>query len=236
MNITADHIESLFDNGGQLELPNGDTLTRDELAQYIDAVDIDTDDNGRPLDGQWQILADVLGAPDPTNMPELVDVVATTNTLTSAIDAPCAAVLRDHHDAITIEINDTTGEDSTDTTTLVTFGDLGIYPGGIANPALKAEALRWLREHGWETIADPDRILAGYADSKWRVTDALPVRPAATDDLSQVAVAASRIGQAEEARDQAIRKALAAGHSVIAIAEQANLSRARIYQIRDGRR
>ena len=123
--ITAEQIENLFDSrGSQIELPNGDTLTHDDLVQYIDACDIDTDDNGRPLDDQWQILADVLGAPDPSNMTELVDV----------------------------------------------------------------------------------------------------------------AVAANRIGQAEEARDNAIRTALAAGHSAIAVAEQANLSRARIYQIRDGRR
>ncbi|MGW2520502.1 hypothetical protein ACWC09_26505 [Streptomyces sp. NPDC001617] len=122
--ITAENIEDLYTHGGQLELPNGDTLTRDELVQYIGACDIDTDDNGCPLDDQWQILADVLGAPDPSNMTELVDV----------------------------------------------------------------------------------------------------------------AVAASRIGQAEEGRDRAIRAALAAGHSVIAIAGQAGLSRARIYQIRDGRR
>lgn len=124
MNITADHIADLFDNGGELELPNGDTLTHDDLVQYIDACDIDTDDNGRPLDDQWQILADVLGAPDPANMPELADVAA----------------------------------------------------------------------------------------------------------------AASRIGQAEETRDKAIRAALDAGHSVVSIANAADLSRARIYQIRDGRR
>lgn len=122
--ITAEQIESLYNDGGQLELPNGDTLTRDELVQYVGACDIDTDDDGTPLDDQWQILADVLGAPDPANVSELVDVTA----------------------------------------------------------------------------------------------------------------AASRIGKAEAARDKAIRRALDAGHSVIAVANAAGLSRARIYQIRDGRR
>ena len=122
--ITAEQIESLYNDGGQLELPNGDTLTRDELVQYVGACDIDTDDDGTPLDDQWQILADVLGAPDPANVSELVDVTA----------------------------------------------------------------------------------------------------------------AASRIGKAEAARDKAIRRALDAGHSAIAVANAAGLSRARIYQIRDGRR
>lgn len=122
--ITAEHIEDLFDNGGQLELPNGDTLTHDALVQYIDACDIDTDDNDRPADDQWQILADILGAPDPSNVSELVEVTA----------------------------------------------------------------------------------------------------------------AANRITKAEQDRDDKIRAAIAAGHPVIAIADAADLSRARIYQIRDGRR
>lgn len=122
--IAAEQIENLFDNGGQIQLPSGDTLTRDSLVQYIDACDIDTDDNGRPADDQWQILADVLGAPDPSNVGELVEVTA----------------------------------------------------------------------------------------------------------------AANRITKAERDRDDKIRAAIAAGHSVIAIADAADLSRARIYQIRDGRR
>ena len=236
MQITAENIQDLFDHGGQIELPNGDTLTHDELVQYINACDIDTTDNGRPLDNQWQVLADVLGAPDPSNLSELVAVTATTSALQTATSAPYAAVLKEHDNAVSITIHDTTGEDTLDTTTIPTFGELGLYSGGLTNPNVKQAALNWLRDNGWETVADPYRIIAGYADSAWRVTDQLPVRPADTDDLSRVAVAASRIGQAEEARDEAIRKALAAGHSAIAIAEHAGLSRARIYQIRDGRR
>lgn len=234
--ITAEQIENLFDNHGQIQLPNGDALTRDGLVQYIDACDIDTDDDGRPTDDQWQILADVLGAPDPANMTELVDVIASTNALREVAASPHIAILRDHYDVISIEIQDVNGREDLDTTRYASYGELGIYSGGLTNPNVKTDTLTWLRENGWETIADPARITAGYADSIWRVTEPLPVRPSATGDLSSVAVAASRIGQAEEARDNAIRDALAAGHSVIAIAEQANLSRARIYQIRDGRR
>jgi hypothetical protein len=121
---TAEQIEDLFNHGGSIELASGDTLTRDQLVQFVEACDIDTDEDGTPLDSQWQILADVLGAPDPSNVGELVAVTA----------------------------------------------------------------------------------------------------------------AANRITTAEQDRDTAIRAALAAGHSVISIANAAGLSRARIYQIRDGRR
>jgi hypothetical protein len=234
MNITADQIEDLYNHGGELELPNGDTLTRDALTQYIDACDIDTDDDGTPLDSQWEILADVLGAPDPANMPELVDVIASTNTVQEATEYPYVAVLRDYHGNISIEIQDVNGPEDLDTTSYVAQGDIATHTDGLTNrPILKMNALNWLRENGWETIGDRTDIVYGNA---WPVTEPLPVRPAATDDLSRVAVAASRIGQAEEARDEAIRTALAAGHAVTAIAEKANLSRARIYQIRDGRR
>lgn len=233
---TAEQIQNLFDNGGQIDLPNGDTLTHDGLVQYIDACDIDTDDNGRPTDDQWQILADVLGAPDPASMPELVDVIASTNTLREVAEAPHVAILRDHDGRISIEIQDVDGPEDLNTTRYASYGELGIYSGGLTNPIVKTDTLRWLRENGWETIADPARVTTGYQDSIWRVTEPLPVRPCVTGDLASVAVAASRIGRAEEARDDAIRDALAAGHSVIAVAGQANLSRARIYQIRDGRR
>jgi hypothetical protein len=124
MNITAEQIEDLYNHGGTVELANGEELTRDGLVQYIDACDIDTDTDGTPLDSQWQILADVLGAPDPSN----------------------------------------------------------------------------------------------------------------TSELAEVTAAANRITAAEQDRDNAIRKALTAGYPVISIAKAADLSRARIYQIRDGRR
>lgn len=243
--ITAEQIENLYNNGGQLELPNGDTLTRDELVQYIDACDVDTDDNGTPLNNQWQILTDIFGAPNPADMSNLVNVTATNNALQNTAASPYVAQIEDHHDALTIVVRDLTAEATInddphailDLTPHATFGQLGIYPGGLNNPSARMDALNWLQRHGWETIADRDRIIAGYADSLWRVDEPLPVRPAADDlSLSHVGVAASRIGQAEEARDEAIRMALNAGHSVISIAKAANLSRARIYQIRDGRR
>lgn len=242
--ITAEQIENLYNNGGQLELPNGQTLTHHELTQYISACDIDTDDDGTPLDSQWQILADVLGAPDPTNTSELVAVTAASTAAREAEAFPYRAIVNEHYEALSIAIWDVDADAAADvdpatlldTCPYATLGDLGIYPGGLSNPQVKNDALNWLRRNGWETIADPQRIIAGYQDSIWRINEPLPVRPATSGDLSPVAVAASRIGQAEEARDQAIRDALAAGHSVVSIASAADLSRARIYQIRDGRR
>lgn len=124
MDITSENIEHVFTHGGTLELADGDTFTRDDLVRYIGACDIDTDDDGTPLADQWQILADVLGAPDPSDTSGLTDVIA----------------------------------------------------------------------------------------------------------------AAHKLSLAETARDEAIRAAVAAGYPVIGIANAARLSRARIYQIRDGRR
>lgn len=234
MDITAENVENVYHHRGTLELPNGDTLTHDDLVQYIDACDIDTDDDGAPLDSQWQILADVLGAPDPANMPELADVVASANTLRETVEDSYTAVLRDHHGAVTIEVQDINAHADLDTTGYATFGELGVFTGGLRNvAAVRTAAVTWLHENGWETVADRTEVAYGSA---WRLTEPLPVRPAPSDDLARVAVAASRIGQAEEARDQAIRDALAAGHSVISVARNADLSRARIYQIRDGRR
>lgn len=124
MDITAETIEDLYAHGGSLELADGEVLTRDQLIQYIDNCEIDTDADGTPTDDQWQILADVLGAPDPSNVSELTEITAAVN----------------------------------------------------------------------------------------------------------------RIADAEQERDEKIRAAIAAGYPVISIAEHACLSRARIYQIRDGRR
>lgn len=42
--------------------------------------------------------------------------------------------------------------------------------------------------------------------------------------------------EAEEFLHDAIRQALAGGHRAVDIAEAASISRARVYQIRDGRR
>ena len=44
------------------------------------------------------------------------------------------------------------------------------------------------------------------------------------------------VAEAEEFLQDAIRQALAGGHRTVDIAEAAGLSRARIYQIRDGKR
>jgi hypothetical protein len=84
MDITAEHIKDLFNHGGSLELADGDTFTRDDLITYIGACDIDTDADGTPLDDQWQLLADVLGSPDPSDTSALTDVIATAHRLSLA--------------------------------------------------------------------------------------------------------------------------------------------------------
>ncbi|GHB55255.1 hypothetical protein GCM10010331_48840 [Streptomyces xanthochromogenes] len=237
MAITADQIEDLYNGGTRLELSSGATLTRDELVDYIKACDIDTDDDGTPLDSQWQILADVLDAPDPSNVTELATVAAASSALREVTAAPYEAVLEDHHDCISVAVHDLTAGEDPDMGSIATWGQLGDYPRGLANPAVIHDAIDWLRRNGWEAVPNEARIRAGYPQVEWQPTEALPVRPAApADDLSRIAIAVSRIGEAEVTRDQAIRDALAAGHSVIAIANAASLSRARIYQIRDGRR
>lgn len=174
----------------------------------------------------------------------LATVTAATDALQSATGTAYFAQIDDDHGALTVVVRDLTAEAAInedpeailDMTPHATFGQLGVYPGGLSNPSAKLDALNWLRNNGWETVADRDRILGGYQDSLWRTGEPLAVRPAPSDDLSHVAVAASRIGQAEEARDEAIRRALAAKHPVIDIANAAGLTRGRIYQIRDGRR
>lgn len=84
MDITAERVENLFHRGGALELVDGDTFTRDDLITYISACDIDTDTDGTPLNDQWQLLADVLGAPDPSNTGELAAVIAAAHRLSLA--------------------------------------------------------------------------------------------------------------------------------------------------------
>jgi hypothetical protein len=167
----------------------------------------------------------------------LTEVANTTAALNEAAEFPHRAVIHANDHAVSIAIWDIDADAYIDVhpqavmemCPYTTLGDLGIFQLGLADRNVKWNALAWLRANGWEPAGDPQA-------SAWRVTEPLPVRPIAADGLSLVALAASRIGQAEEARDEAIRKALAAGHSVISIAEAANLSRARIYQIRDGRR
>lgn len=44
------------------------------------------------------------------------------------------------------------------------------------------------------------------------------------------------VSEAEEFLQDAIRQALAGGHRAVAVAEAAGVSKARVYQIRDGRR
>lgn len=106
MDISAEQIENLFNNrGGSLDLANGDVFTRDDLVQYIDACDIDTDENGTPLDDQWQLLAEVLGAPDPSNMSELTAVTSAAHQLKLAEqkrDEAIRAAINAGHSAINI--------------------------------------------------------------------------------------------------------------------------------------
>jgi hypothetical protein len=128
MNLTIDQIQDLF-HGRINEVDRGDdydVIKREDVLALVDNSDIDVDDDGNPLEDQWEILAEAL-SDAPTDSPReraLIDVEATANAL----------------------------------------------------------------------------------------------------------------GHAEKARDEAIRAAIKAGASVISIANAAGLSRARIYQIRDGRR
>ncbi|MFH8581705.1 hypothetical protein [Streptomyces zaomyceticus] len=128
MNITTDQIQDLF-HGRISEVDRGDeydVIKSADVIALVDNCDIDTDDDGTPLDDQWEILAEALS------------------------DAP--------------------------------------------------------------TDSPRERALTAVED------------------------AAQGLRNAENERDAAIREAIKAGASVISIAAAADLSRARIYQIRDGRR
>lgn len=128
MSITVEQIQDLF-HGRTNEVDRGDefdVIKRDDVLALVGNCDIDTDDNGTPLDDQWEILAEALS------------------------DAPADGP----------------------------------------------------RERAITAVEDSARALES----------------------------------AEKDRDEAIRAAITAGASVISIAAAANLSRARIYQIRDGRR
>lgn len=128
MNITADQIQDLF-HGHTRQINRGDNydvINRTDVLALVNNCDIDVDDDGTPLDDQWEILADALS------------------------DAP--------------------------------------------------------------TDGPRERALTAVED------------------------AARALKSAEQDRDEAIRAAITAGASVISIAAAADLSRARIYQIRDGRR
>lgn len=78
------------------------------------------------------------------------------------------------------------------------------------------------QDHEWQTLAE---ALSFESDDSPRERALLAVEDAA-----------ARLANAEGERNAAIRKALNAGAAVISIAGAAGLSRARVYQIRDGRR
>lgn len=84
MAITAEQVKEAFDTMGSLELHNGDEMSYVDLIRYIDECEIDQDEDGRPLDDQWQMLADVLGAPDPGNVSELVAITEAVNRIKAA--------------------------------------------------------------------------------------------------------------------------------------------------------
>lgn len=127
MNVTIAQIKNLWHNGGTIDRGDDYTpITQDDLG----VLDIDTDDNGTPLDDQWQVIADQFNS--------------------NAVGEPTSSA---QHEAL-------------------------------------------------DSIADVVKTLH----------------------------------DTEIERDDLIRQAIAAGAPVIAIAERADLSRSRIYQIRDGRR
>jgi hypothetical protein len=128
MNITTEQIQDLW-HGHTTRLDRGDAypvITRADVAALIEGGDIDTDDDGVPLDTEWAVLAEALNDADN--------------------DAPRERALTEIEDAV------------------------------------------------------------------------------------------RRLTQAEEDRNELIVAAINAGASVISIANAAGLTRARIYQIRDGRR
>ncbi|MGW1119245.1 hypothetical protein ACWD5B_19390 [Streptomyces tanashiensis] len=84
MGITAEQVQEAFENMRDLDLPDGTHMTYPELIRYIDECDIDQDEDGTPLPDQWQMLADVLGAPDPSNVTELVEITAAVNRMAAA--------------------------------------------------------------------------------------------------------------------------------------------------------
>ncbi|MFE9016713.1 hypothetical protein [Streptomyces cyaneofuscatus] len=82
-------------------------------------------------------------------------------------------------------------------------------------------------EESWQVLAD-------QVNSE--LPGAHPGPTAEGDLLDEISNVAHAIREGEQRRDQLIRKAVAARISVTAIATHADLSRSRIYQIRDGRR
>lgn len=78
------------------------------------------------------------------------------------------------------------------------------------------------------------QILADQLNSE--VPGAHPGPTPRGDLLDEISAAAQAITEEEQRRDQLIRQAVTNRIAVTAIAEAAGLSRARVYQIRDGRR
>ena len=78
MNVTIEQIKNLWNNGGTID--RGDDyapITQDDLG----ALDIDTDDNGTPLESEWQVIADQLnseveGVPSSSAGQDFLQVVA----------------------------------------------------------------------------------------------------------------------------------------------------------------
>lgn len=130
MKITGQQIKDLWHNGGRIDRGDDYSPVTEEDLQLLMCGDVDTDDQGVPLEPMWEVLADQLN---------------------------------------------------------------GEEPGEPTGPR---------QEELLEDIADAVRSVHYY----------------------------------EEERDALIRSAVADRVPVTAIAEKAGLSRARIYQIRDGRR
>lgn len=82
-------------------------------------------------------------------------------------------------------------------------------------------------EESWQVLAD---------QLNSELPGAHPGPTARGDLLDEIAAAAAAITEEEQRRDQLIRQAIKDRIAVTVIAEAAELSRARVYQIRDGRR
>lgn len=84
--VTADQVRELWERGGRIERHGMAAITQDDLG----VLDVDTDDDGRPFDNQWQVIADQLN----TELHE-----AEAKQLVAALDIPGGPKFGEAHQA-----------------------------------------------------------------------------------------------------------------------------------------
>ncbi|WP_327135910.1 hypothetical protein OG311_38070 (plasmid) [Streptomyces sp. NBC_01343] len=112
----------------------------------------------------------------------------------------------------------------------------GIIDRGEDYPPLTQDDLGALDVDTDETGVPLDDMWEVLADQLNSNEPGEPSNDAQRTTLELIEETVQRIHDAEIERDALIRQAIAERAPVIAIAERAGLSRARVYQIRDGRR